>query len=478
VTPISQLSRTGLCAILGLACALLFGITVCGTQNSPAIEKNLPRIEGIVRDEGGAGVPGALLRLEPEDPNPGETAAPVATALSDDSGKFVIMAPASGRYILRATQDGFAPLVVKGIALELAASRHMDLLLHVQRGGGPIVEPPAEPKAAVPPVQFSDDTKFAIAGVIDRSNLGLHGSDANVRTSDELAKEAATLKSAAPSKGLAASGAGAAHRIAGDAKEKSGDPVGAVKEYEAAVKIDPTEENYFAWGSQLLLHRAGQAAAEVFGQGVQAHPESARLLAGLGASYYANGQFNEAAAQMCRAADLNPADAQPYLFLGKMEQAAADPLPCSEEKLARFVRAQPGNAYANFYYGVILQKKARNAQDAAGFASAENYLQKAVTIDPSRGEVYLQLGLLYNARSQKADAIGAFQKAVAVAPQLSAGHYQLSLAYRRAGNLAKAELEMKKYQKLRSMEDVQLEKERRDVRQFVTILKDSKDSQP
>jgi len=431
-----------------------------------------------VRDEGGAGVPGALLRLEPEDAISGEAAAPVATALSDDSGKFMIMVPASGHYILRATLAGFATLVVKGIALERGDSRHMDLLLHVQRFSGPMGDPPVEAKAAVPPVQFSDDTKFAIAGVTDRSNLGLHGSDANVRTSDELAKEAATLKSAAPSKGFGASGDGETHRIAGDAKEKSGDPVGAVKEYEAAVKNDPSEENYFAWGSELLLHRAGQAAVEVFGKGAKAHAESARLLAGLGAAYYANGQFSEAAAQMCRAADLNPAYAQPYLFLGKMEQAAADPLPCSEEKLARFVREQPGNAYANFYYGVILQKKVRNAQDAAGFASAESYLQKAVTIDPSHGEVYLQLGLLYNARGLKAAAIGAFQKAVAVAPRLSAAHYQLSLAYRRAGNVAKAELEMKKYQKLRSMEDMQLERERREVRQFITILKGAKASQP
>ena len=478
MTPISQPSRTGIFAIVCVLYALLLPAAFCGAQNSPGPDKNLPRIEGIVRDESGAPLPGVLLRLEPEGAAAGQTSTPSATALSDDSGKYVLVAPTSGRYILRATLDGFAALAVKGIALESAGNRQADLLLHVARGGGPIVEPAAEQKPADPPVQFSDDTKFAIAGVTDRSNMGLHGSDANVRTGDELAKEAAALKSTTPPGGPATSGAGDAHRLAGDAREKGGDPVGAVKEYEAAAKGDPSEENYFAWGAELLLHRAGGAAVEVFGRGAEIHPESARLLAGLGAAYYAAGQFNEAAAQMCRAADRNPGDPQPYLFLGKMEQAAAEPLPCTEEKLARFARQQPRNAYANFYYGLLLCKKARAAQDAAGLASAETYLQKAATLDPSLGEVYLQLGLLYNARGQKAGALAAFQKAVAATPQLSAAHYQLSLAYRRAGNLAKAELEMKKYGKLRGAEDVQMEKERREMRQFVTTLRDGKASQP
>lgn len=478
VTLISQLPRASLPAMFCLAFALLPAIPACRAQNSSAAEKNFPRVVGIVRDESGAAIPGARLRLEPEGTSPGEISAVAVTVLSEESGKYVIVAPSPGRYVLRATQDGFAELIVKGIELKRASSQQVDLLLHVRQGGGPIVEPPEEQKAALPPMQFSDNTKFAIAGMTDRSNLGLHGSDANVRTSDTLAKETAALRSASNGKEMAPYGAGDAHRMAGAAKEKSGDPVGAVNEYAVAVRLEPSEENYFAWGGELLLHRAGQPAVRVFAKGAEAHPKSARLLAGLGAAYYADGQFNEAAAQMCRAADLNPVDPQPYLFLGKMEQAAADPLPCSEEKLARFAGEQPRNAYANFYYGLILGKKARTTQDATGIASAETYLRKAVAIDPSLGEVYLQLGLLYNARGQKPAAITAFQKAVAAKPHLGAAHYQLSLAYRRAGNLAKAELEMKKYEKLRSAEDAQLEKERREVRQFVTILQDGKPPQP
>src|SRR5438105_1178092 len=85
------------------------------------------------------------------------------------------------------------------------------------------------------------------------------------------------------------------HRILGDVKEKNGDPVGAVNEYEKAAQADPSEENYFAWGAELLLHRAAGAAIEVFSKGAKEHANSAAMQAGLGAAFYANGQFEAAA---------------------------------------------------------------------------------------------------------------------------------------------------------------------------------------
>ena len=54
------------------------------------------------------------------------------------------------------------------------------------------------------------------------------------------------------------------HRLLGELDEKMGDPLAAVHEDEQAVRLDPSEQNYFAWGSELLLHRAVWQAAEVF----------------------------------------------------------------------------------------------------------------------------------------------------------------------------------------------------------------------
>ena len=176
---------------------------------------------------------------------------------------------------------------------------------------------------------------------------------------------------------------------------------------------------------------------------------------------------------MCRASDLNPGDAEPYLFLGKMEQAASEPLPCSEAKLQRFAKEQPNNAPAAFYYGLLLWKKARRSQSATDSQNAEALFRRAVEIDPKYGDVYLELGMLYNARGEKDRALAEFGKAVGASPQSRAAHYQLSLACRRSGDPARADREMSKYEELRKMEEAALEKERKTMRQFVTVLKQS-----
>ena len=262
------------------------------------------------------------------------------------------------------------------------------------------------------------------------------------------------------------------HRLLGDFDERLGDPLGAVREYEQAARLDPSERNYFEWGTELLLHNAALPAAEVFTKGSGAHPNSARMLAGLGAALYASGSYDEAARRLCDASDLRPADLAPYLFLGKMEKAAAVPLPCGEQRLARFVREQPGNPLANYYYALILWKRARGSGNSEGLHQAEALLEKAVTIDPKLGEAYLQLGILYSERGDFGQAIRAYKKAIEVSPHLGEAHYRLSVTYKRIGEEAKANQESQAYEQVEKTEATAIERQRRELRQFLIILKD------
>ena len=61
-----------------------------------------------------------------------------------------------------------------------------------------------------------------------------------------------------------------AHRVLGDIDELLDDPLGAVRKYEQAARIDPSEQNYFNWGAELLLHRAGGRSLS---QGIYRAPE-------------------------------------------------------------------------------------------------------------------------------------------------------------------------------------------------------------
>jgi tetratricopeptide (TPR) repeat protein len=424
-------------------------------------------LEGKVCSATGDPLAGVLVRLRKDS----ESASPI-TARTDTAGIYRFSALAEGSYLLVLERDGFRPVTLPPVQLKLGEQKHLDAVLE------PTLPPNPTTTRGADAMELSDTPNFTVAGVTDWSNVGLHGSDANVRTSEALAKEAASLKSNAPEKNNKASRAGVAHRTLGDAKEAAGDPMAAVMEYEAAVKDDPSEENYFAWGAELLLHRAGQAAVQVLSAGAKAHPDSSRMLAGLGAAYYANGQHNEAASKICRASDLDPQDAAPYLLLGKMEQAEADPLHCSEAAFSRFVAQQPENPQANYFYGLVLWKNARKTQNTSNFTRAEQLFRRAVTLNPRFAEVYLQLGLLYNARGERGSALDAFQKAASTNPKFSQAHYQLSLAYRRSGDVARANLEMETYDQLRRSEDAAAEKERRELRQFVTILQEGKHAQP
>ncbi len=269
-----------------------------------------------------------------------------------------------------------------------------------------------------------------------------------------------------------AEGNAGVHGLLGDLDERLGDPLGAVREYERAATLDPSEPNYFEWGSELLLHRAVRPAVIVFKKGSVAHPDSARMFVGLGAALYADGSYDEAAGQLCHASDLKPEDPTPYLFLGKMEVTLPTSFSCGEEKLARFLQNQPGNALANYYFAMAVLKRSRESKSSTESQQAEALLKKSVAIDPKLGEAYLQLGIMYAAQGASEQAIAAFQKAIEVTPGLGEAHYRLSQLYKRNGERDKAEQEIQLYKQVEKSEADEVERQRREVQQFLIILKD------
>jgi tetratricopeptide (TPR) repeat protein len=271
-------------------------------------------------------------------------------------------------------------------------------------------------------------------------------------------------------------------RVLGDVDEKLEDPLGAVREYERAAGLDASEQNYFSWGAELLLHRAVAPALEVFGRGVRLHPDSARMLAGLGAALYTSGSVEEAAQRLCAASDLTPSvppsvppsdsasASAPYLFLGEMQETSSTPLPCVEPKLARFAHDRPDNAFANYYYALALWKRERGSENPDALRQVEALLRNSLAIDPKFDLAYLQLGNLYFARGSFPEALTAYEKAVVANPAGGEAHYRLGLTYKRIGEEAKAQREFEQYKQLDKSEAATIERQRRELRQFLFVL--------
>src|SRR5882762_1005799 len=426
-------------------------------------------VSGTVRDPAGAVVADASVFFEEKATN-----ASVEAKTKADGTFSLSLRP--GSYVVRARKAKFQETVTEAMELSPGEKKQLELALKLPNGGDLTEVPLAGANSTTSSMQFDDKPSFSVAGVTDWTNVGGHGSDTKLRTSESLARETLALKSGehggASASETDAARAADSHRLLGDRAERSGDPVAAEHEYEEAVRLDPSEQNYFAWGTELLLHRAIKPAAEVFEKGSSAHPKSARMLAGLGAALYASGSYDDAARRLCAAADLRPADPTPYLFLGKMEKSASDPLSCAEQKLSRFANDQPSNALANYYYAVSLWKRGRSSADPRSLKQMEAFLQKAIACDPKLDAAFVQLGVFYAAEGNPEQAISAYKKAIEVNPQPGEAHYRLALAYKRVGEEEKSEREMQLYKQADKTETAAIEQQRREIRQFLIILKD------
>ncbi len=261
------------------------------------------------------------------------------------------------------------------------------------------------------------------------------------------------------------------HHLLADDEEKLGNPLAAVREYQHAAEIDPSESNLFDWGAELLLHHAPEPATEVFVKGNHLYPQSARMLIGLAVAWYARGSTDRAGACLCQASDLNPRDPSPYLFLGKLLTAELTPSHEVVERFKRFAAVDPENAMANYYYAVALWKRGKTGEDAVTSVQVESLLQKSITLDPKLAAAYLQLGIMYSEQQQFSKAIAAYLKAVDADRTLAAAHYRLAQAYGRTGEKAKAEQELTIYEKLSKQQTDEAHRQRSELQQFVYTLR-------
>jgi tetratricopeptide (TPR) repeat protein len=261
------------------------------------------------------------------------------------------------------------------------------------------------------------------------------------------------------------------HNLLGQIEEKNGEFVAAANEYETAAHMEPSEQNLFDWGSEFLLHRTYEPAIDVFQQATLRYPNSPRLFTGLGMALYSRGKYDEAVKALLTAADLNPADPRPYLFLSKAYESSPNQADDVIQRFRRFAELQPRNALAIYYYAMSLWKGKRAEDPGFDLGQIESLLQKVVTLDPAMPEAHVQLGNLYADQHQYAKSIPEYQRALELNANLPDAHYRLGQDYVHTGQKERAQEEFAVYQRLRAQHMADLDKERAEVKQFVYSAK-------
>jgi tetratricopeptide (TPR) repeat protein len=444
----------------------LTALSVVTTHGQNKSDEKSAIVTGIVDDSENRPVVDATVSLESDD------LARKFTFQSDSNGRFRFEAVPAGSYQLRASKSGYGVAKNGPFVLHKAARTSVELRL------------PAEVSAATgkddsSAIKFSDEIHFNVAGVSDPSNLGGHGSDTVLRTKETLAKETVSLNGEAitqPSNNShPAEDVANRHALLAEAAESEGRPLDAVREYQIAAELQPNEANLFAWGANLLLHRAFEPAIEVFKKGHRLYPSSVRMLLGLSVATYDQGAMEQGKELLLEACDLNPADPAPYLFLGKLQEAEEIEPPGWAEKFARFVRLHPDNALAYYYYAVALEKQGLGGGNAA---MVESELKRAIEIDPQLGNGYLELGILYSQRKDYPEAISALQKAIEITPLPAEAHYRLGQLYSHMGEAEKATKEIELFKQISEQKKSEAERERHKIQQFVYTLRSQNPSEP
>ena len=268
------------------------------------------------------------------------------------------------------------------------------------------------------------------------------------------------------------------HNLLGEVEEKDGHFVAAANELEIAAHMEPSENNIFDWGSELLIHQTMEPAIEVFTRGAERYPDSPRMAIGLGMALYSLGKYDEAVKSLMRAADLNPSDPRCYPFLSRAYDSSPSQAEEVIERFRRFSELQPKNGQAVYYYAMSLWKGKRAQDPNVDLSQIELLLKKALALDPGLAEAHLQLANLYSDQRKYAESVPEYLRARELNPDLADVHYRLAQAYVRVGEKDQAQEEFKVYQGLRAKHLSDLDRQRAEIRQFVYSEKQGAGTKP
>ena len=243
------------------------------------------------------------------------------------------------------------------------------------------------------------------------------------------------------------------HALLGEVEEKDGDVAAAAAAYHRAAEIEPSEKHLLSLGNLLVKSSNYAEAIKFFDYGLQKFPRSSQLKVGLGIAQYSQGQYDQAVRTLCEAADLDPSDHRPFLFLGEMYGVSVEMAEEVIRRMAQFVEMHPENALAHYYYALNLWKGRRGTGREPDLATVEQLFKRALQLDPRFAQTRFQLGSLYANQRKFTEAIEQFRQAIELDPAMADAHYRLGQAYQQTGQRVLAAQELDIFKRLKEQHD-------------------------
>jgi len=196
-------SRTSMFTILALTISLAapgFGVSCIAASGTASSRSAI--LSGVVRDSQGVPQMGAIIQLLTAD------ATTVATAFTDDHGRYIIHAVLPGSYQLRATAAFFLPTSRQNVRLLAGAQAIVNLTMSTMSEAANWL--PAQKRRAEEPV---DDWKWTLRSAANRPLLRLADDDVLVSSSADNAHKSSTRGEVVVSSGDGGFGQGGIHQV-------------------------------------------------------------------------------------------------------------------------------------------------------------------------------------------------------------------------------------------------------------------------
>lgn len=231
------------------------------------------------------------------------------------------------------------------------------------------------------------------------------------------------------------------------AYEQTHDTPRAIASLRRAIELDPEDEdNYLDFANLCIDHRDFANGLKVIGVGLQARPNSYRLIFERGVLYAMEDQFDMAEKDFRLSAQLAPASNFGYVGMGVtyLETGnAAKAIALLRQRL----RQNPNDASLLYLLGESLMRNGATLGEPQ-YAEAESAFEKSVRLNPSLCLPHVALGEIYIDEKRFKDAISQLKQARAIDPKEKSAYWNLAVAYRRLGDTADAK------QILNSLKDI------------------------
>jgi predicted O-linked N-acetylglucosamine transferase (SPINDLY family) len=180
--------------------------------------------------------------------------------------------------------------------------------------------------------------------------------------------------------------------------QQQGQPAAASPWLSRAAQAQPDSAKiWFSLGNVQQSQGQLSQAVEAYQRAIALRPDAAPIYHNLGYTWQQQGQFDAAVAAYQKALELQPNCIEAEVNLGITLQAQGQLSPDQQH-----------------HYSSLSQKLAARSHAVGDWQTALTYYQNALGLDPDHGEIYLQLGKLYQDQRQFQAAIAAYRQGLAL----------------------------------------------------------------